>query len=201
MSLHLVFIGIVPETANMIVSLRSFLVVWIVILSSLILLLLLLLGKDKVKIAHTWLPSIGFRSWSWFWAVSQQVICVINPAVGCHYHYFPPGLQLPPQTLRGMLPILLIGEQRHNGCEQFAWDCYPTASRLRFEPGSFCAWVQHANQWATEPPSLIQPCYYVDRFHKAVVWCLSVSSSCLFLMSLQVWLIGNLPELSFALCT
>ena len=43
-------------------------------------------------------------------------------AVGCHY--FPPGLQLglPPQPLRGLLPILLLGEQqqRHNGCEQFA---------------------------------------------------------------------------------
>jgi len=58
---------------------------------------------------------------------------VINPAVGCHY--FPPGLQLSRQPLRGLLPILLLGEQRHNGCEQFAWDCYPTASRLRFEPG------------------------------------------------------------------
>jgi len=28
--------------------------------------------------------------------------------------------QLPPQPLRGLLPILLLGEQRHNGCEQFA---------------------------------------------------------------------------------
>jgi len=45
--------------------------------------------------------------------------------IGCHY--FPPGLQLPPQPLRGLLPILLLGEQRHNGCEQFAQDCYPTA--------------------------------------------------------------------------
>ena len=41
-----------------------------------------------------------------------------NPTVGCHY--FPPGLQLPPQPLRGLLPVLLLGEQRHNGCEQFA---------------------------------------------------------------------------------
>ena len=31
-----------------------------------------------------------------------------------------PGLQLPPQPLRGLLPVLLLGEQRHNGCEQFA---------------------------------------------------------------------------------
>jgi len=30
---------------------------------------------------------------------------------------------------------------------------YQTASRLRFEPGpAFCAWVQHANHSATEPP-------------------------------------------------
>ena len=26
-----------------------------------------------------------------------------------------------PQPLRGLLPILLLGEQRHNGCEQFAY--------------------------------------------------------------------------------
>ena len=32
----------------------------------------------------------------------------------------------------------LLGEQRHDECEQFAYDCYPTASRLRFEPGPFC---------------------------------------------------------------
>ena len=41
-----------------------------------------------------------------------------NPAVGCHY--FPSGLQLPSQPLRGLLPISLVGEQRHDGCEQFA---------------------------------------------------------------------------------
>jgi len=40
-----------------------------------------------------------------------------KPPVCCHY--FPPGLQLPSQPLRGLLPILLLGEQRHNGCEQF----------------------------------------------------------------------------------
>jgi len=35
---------------------------------------------------------------------------------------------------------------------QWVWTvCYPTASRLRFEPGPFCAWVQHANHSATEP--------------------------------------------------
>jgi len=46
-------------------------------------------------------------------AVSLQVTRAINPAVGCHY--FPPGLQLPSQPLRGLLPVLLLGEQRHDG--------------------------------------------------------------------------------------
>jgi len=27
---------------------------------------------------------------------------------------------LPPQPLRGLLPVSQLGEQRHNGCEQFA---------------------------------------------------------------------------------
>ena len=27
---------------------------------------------------------------------------------------------LPPQPLTGLLPIFLLGEQRHDGCEQFA---------------------------------------------------------------------------------
>ena len=70
------------------------------------------------KVAHTRLPSVGFRSWYRFLAVSLQVTWVINPAVGCHY--FLPGPQLHSQSLRGLLPILLLGEQRHNGCEQFA---------------------------------------------------------------------------------
>ena len=74
------------------------------------------LGK-KVKVAHTRLPSVGFWSWSRFLAVSLHVMWVINPAAGCHY--FPPGLQLPLQPLRGLLPISLLGEQRHSGCEQF----------------------------------------------------------------------------------
>ena len=43
---------------------------------------------------------------------------VINPAVG--YHSFSPDLQLPVQPFRGLLPVSLPGEQRHDGCEQFA---------------------------------------------------------------------------------
>jgi len=65
-----------------------------------------------IKVADTRLPSVGFRSWSWFLAVSLRVTWVINPAVGCHY--FPPGLQLPPQPLRGLLPISLLGEAMYS---------------------------------------------------------------------------------------
>ena len=71
----------------------------------------------REKAAHTQLLSVGFWSWFRFLAVSLQVMWVINPAVGCHY--FPPGPQLPSQPLRGLLPILLIGEQTHNKCKQF----------------------------------------------------------------------------------
>jgi len=107
----------------------------------------------NVKVARTRLPGIGFRSWSRFLAVSLQVTWVINPMVGCHY--FPLGPQLPPQPLRGLLLISLLGEQRHDGCEQFAYDCYPTASWLRFEPRWFCTWVQHANHSAITSTSNI----------------------------------------------
>ena len=44
-----------------------------------------------------------------------------------------------PATLKRAATNFAAGEQRHDGCEQFALDCYPTASRLRFEPGLFCA--------------------------------------------------------------
>ena len=88
-------------------------------------------GK-KVKVAHTRLPSVGFRSWYRFLAVSLQVTWVINPAVG---HYCPPGLQLPSQPLRGLLPISLLGEQGHNAYE------YKTVTRQRrdcdLNPGPF----------------------------------------------------------------
>ena len=64
-----------------------------------------------------------------FLAVSLQVTRVINPAVGCHY--FPPGVQLLSQPLRELLPISLLGEQRHDFAQDFTW---PTASGLRLEP-------------------------------------------------------------------
>jgi len=41
----------------------------------------------------------------------EIIIITINPAVGCHYYN---------TTSRGLLPVSLLGEQRHDGCEQFA---------------------------------------------------------------------------------
>ena len=60
---------------------------------------------------------------------------------------YPPGLQLPSQPLRGLLPISLLGEQRHDGCVS---SLPKTASRLRYKPRP-----SYANHSATEPPSLI----------------------------------------------
>jgi len=51
---------------------------------------------------------------------SQPAGDVSHKPAAVGFHYFSPGLQLPPQPLRGLLPVLLLGEQRHNGCEQFA---------------------------------------------------------------------------------
>ena len=44
-----------------------------------------------------------------------------------------------PATLKRLLPVSLLNEQMHDGCEQFAQECYPAASQLRFEPRPFCA--------------------------------------------------------------
>ena len=38
----------------------------------------------------------------------------------CRRYYFPLGPQFLSQPLRGLRPILLLGAQRHDGCEQFA---------------------------------------------------------------------------------
>ena len=69
----------------------------------------LLQDIKKVKVAHTRLSSVWFRSWSWILAFSLQVTWVINPAIGCRY--FQPGLQLHRQPLRGLPAISLLGER------------------------------------------------------------------------------------------
>ena len=72
-----------------------------------------------------------------------------KPGVGCHY--FPPGLQLSPQPLRGLLPISLLGEQKHMGVNSLP----KTVTRQRrdcdLNPGP-SAPVTTLNHSATEPP-------------------------------------------------
>ena len=89
--------------------------------------------------------------------------------IGCHY--FPSGLQLPSQSLRGLLPISLLVNRGTMGVNSLP----KRASRLRFEPRPFCTRVQHANHSVTEPPCSLP--YYADRAHgekrKATLWCLS----------------------------
>ena len=81
---------------------------------------------------------------------------IINPAVGCHY--FPPGLQLPLQPLRGLLPILLLGEQRHNGCEQFAKTVTQQRHSCDLNPGTV---APESNTLTTRLPS--NPCMYINK--------------------------------------
>jgi len=74
---------------------------------------------------------------------------VINPAVGCHY--FSPGLQLHLQPLRGLLPYFAAwwrGTMGVNSLPKLLPDSVVTAIWTR----AFCAWVQHSNHSATEPP-------------------------------------------------
>jgi len=47
---------------------------------------------------------------------SQSARDVSHKPRGVGSHYFPPGRQ----ALTGLLPILLLGEQRRDGCKQFA---------------------------------------------------------------------------------
>ena len=49
-----------------------------------------------------------------------EMISVLSSQPAGDVTHKPPGLQLPSQPSRGLLPISLLGEQRHKGCEQFA---------------------------------------------------------------------------------
>jgi len=93
-----------------------------------------LIWEDVVAAAvaedrQRWMPRIqnksrsGSKSSLFFCRVKleeqHRLRCFRLPTI-TSFSYFPPGLQLPPQPLRGLLPILLLGEQRYDGCEQFA---------------------------------------------------------------------------------
>ena len=73
---------------------------------------------SEKKVTHTRLPSAGFPKLISVLGSQPAGDVSHKPAVGCHYLL--PGLQLPPQPLRGLLPSLLLGGQRHDGYEQFA---------------------------------------------------------------------------------
>ena len=100
----------------------------------------------KVKVANTRLPNVGFRSWSRFLAVSLQVTWVINLAVGCPAITFRQASSYP--------------RNPYEDCYQFRClvnrgTADVNSLRLRFEPRSLCAWVQHANHSATQRPLLL----------------------------------------------
>ena len=68
-----------------------------------------------------------------------------------------------PAALKRAAPISLLGEQRHDGCEQFAQDCYPTASRLRFEPTfEHTSDVKYSNDNDYPVISTLVDCVFVD---------------------------------------
>ena len=68
-----------------------------------------------------------------------------------------------PATLKRAATNFAAGEQRHNGCEQFTQDCYPTASRLRSEPGPS---APESSTLTTRLPSHPTPHYTVSQKNK-----------------------------------
>ena len=67
------------------------------------------------EVAHTRLLSVGSRADPGFGSQPAGDMSH-KPSI----HYFLPGPQLPSQPLKGLLPVSLLGEQSHDGCEQFA---------------------------------------------------------------------------------
>ena len=69
---------------------------------------------------------------------------VINPAAGCHY--FPPGLQLPPQ------PNFAAWWTEAQWVWTVCLRLLPSSIATAIWTQAFCTRVQHANHSATEPP-------------------------------------------------
>ena len=78
-----------------------------------------MLQCKKVKVARTELPSIGLRSWSQIFAVSQQVTWVINPAID-RLLLLSARSAVTPETVRRAASNFAAWWKRHDGCEQFA---------------------------------------------------------------------------------
>ena len=102
------------------------------------------------KVAHTRLPSVGFRSWSRFFAVSLQMTWVINPA------YRLPLLSARPAVTHATLKRAATNFAAWWTEAQWVWTVclrlLPVS--VAIEPGTSCAWVQHADHSATEPPNI-----------------------------------------------
>ena len=70
--------------------------------------------QKKIKVAHTRLP---------------ELIPVLGSQAAGDVSHKPGGRvpllsARPAVTLIGLVPISLLGEQRHDGCDEFARDCY-----------------------------------------------------------------------------
>ena len=65
-------------------------------------------------------------------------------------HYFPPGLQLRPHHLRGLLPILLLGEQSHDCVNSLPMTVTRQRRDCNFNVGVS---VPESSKLTTRPPS------------------------------------------------
>ena len=58
------------------------------------------------------------------YSITERRVAELIPVLGSQpardVSHKPGGRQLPPQPLRGLLPISLLGGQRHDECKQFA---------------------------------------------------------------------------------
>jgi len=87
--------------------------------------------KKKLKVAHTRLPSVGFL----------ELIPVLGSHPAGDVSHKPGGRLTLLFTRPPAVTLATLNRAATNfaawwthGCEQFAQNCYPTASRLRFEP-------------------------------------------------------------------
>jgi len=111
------------------------------------------MSVKKVNVAHTRLPSIGFQSWSWFLAVS---LCDVSHKPGGRLPLLSARPAVTPSTLKSAATNFAAWWTRAQWvwtvCLRLLPDSIPTAIWTR----AFCAWVQHANHSATEPPRQCQ---------------------------------------------
>jgi len=130
----------------------------------------------KIKVVHTWLLSVGFRSWSGSWQSA------------CRWRESWTRRRLPLLFARPAVTLAILKRAATSFTAswteaQWVWTvclrCYPTASWLRFEPRPFCAWVQHADHSATEPSLVYKSWLICESWLLTLVspWAVDASSS------------------------